>query len=119
MIEFTWDSRKARRNEREHGISFPLARAALESQLGIPVEEQFREGEWRTNVVVPLRGIFLITVTVASYHGDEDEGIGTGGSEETEQAWGSGDIVIRIIMAREATTHEKAHYFESRPPVVG
>jgi uncharacterized DUF497 family protein len=117
MIEFTWDERKARRNERDHGISFPLARVALETGLGVPVEEEFREGEWRTNVVVPLRGIFLITVTVASY-GDEDED-NAGDSEETEQGWNGRNIVIRIISAREATPIENDGYFRSRAAEMG
>ena len=121
MIEFQWDERKTRRNEREHGISFRLAQAALETGLGIPVTEQFRQGEWRTNIVVPLRGVLLITVTIATYHGEEDEDISAGSDEdeETEQPWSGGGALIRIISARESTLEEQRTYFQSRPPFPG
>jgi len=120
MIEFEWDERKARRNEREHGVSFRLAQAALETGLGVPIAEQFRQGEWRTNIVVPLRGVLLITVTIATYHGEEDEDISAGSDEdeETEQPW-SGGALIRIISARESTLEEQRTYFQSRPPFPG
>ena len=119
MIEFEWDERKARRNEREHGVSFRLAQAALETGLGVPIAEQFRQGEWRTNVVVPLRGIFLITITIAAYYGEEDEDISTGRDDETEQPRSGSGAIIRIISARESTQQEQSIYFQSRPPSVG
>jgi hypothetical protein len=83
----------------------------------VPVQEQFRGGEWRTNVVVPLRGIFLITVTLASYGDDDEDSAGDG--QETEQSWGDRTIVIRIISARESTPSENALYFESRAAEMG
>jgi len=119
MIEFTWDARKARRNEREHGISFPIARVALQSGLAIAVEEQFREGEWRTNVVVPFRGISLLTVTIADETGETDGDSYYTIDEETEQAWAGGVKIVRIITAREATAREQRLYFTYRPPSLG
>jgi len=119
MIEFTWDARKARRNEREHGVPFPIARIALQSGLGVAVEEQFREGEWRTNVVAPFRGISLLTITIADDSGETDEDSDSTTNEETEETWAGGARVVRIITAREATAREKILYFESRPPVMG
>jgi uncharacterized DUF497 family protein len=118
MIEFTWDARKARRNEREHGISFWLARAALETGKGVAVNDEWREGEWRTNVVVPFPGTTFITITIASYSGDDHEDDFISAGKETEQAW-PGDVEIRIISARESTTHETILYFEYRSPGLG
>jgi len=119
MIEFTWDARKAHRNEREHGVPFPIARVALQSGLGVAMEEQFREGEWRTNVVVPFRGISLLTITIAEETGEADENSDNTIREETSQAWADGARTVRIISAREATASERARYFEYRAPVLG
>ncbi|WP_049789363.1 BrnT family toxin [Granulicella tundricola] len=115
-MRFTWDERKARRNVREHGLSFPLGQAAIESGLGIPVEEQFREGEWRTLVVAPVHGILLITIVVTLNYGEQDEDlIETGEYEQEPIDWQDEAAVIRIISVREASAAEQALYFESRP----
>jgi uncharacterized DUF497 family protein len=119
MIRFTWDARKARRNEREHGISFPVAQSAIESGLGVEIGEQFRDDEWRTIVVAPWRGIFLLHITFAFYGGGEDEDGIAGNSEEAQSDWTGQHGVIRIISAREATKGEQALYFEARPQSMG
>ncbi len=117
MIEFTWDARKARRNEREHGIAFDLAQAAIESGLGIEIEEQEHGDEWRTIIIAPFRGMLLIQITLAFYGRGTNEDIGV--SEKAEQNWTGGDGIIRIISAREATSREQALYFAYRPQGLG
>jgi uncharacterized DUF497 family protein len=119
MIEFQWDERKARRNEREHGVSFAIAQTALESRLGVEIGEQFREEEWRTLVVAPFRGMLMLHITIAFYGRDEDEDSIAGSDEETEQNWSGEHGVIRIITARKATTGEQNLYFEYRPQSMG
>jgi uncharacterized DUF497 family protein len=119
MIEFTWDARKARRNERIHGVSFPVAQAALETRLGVEIEEQFREGEWRTIVVAPFRGILLVHITFAFYPRGEYEDSDSGDNEEPKQDWSGEHGIIRIISAREASSHEQSLYFAARPPEMG
>jgi uncharacterized DUF497 family protein len=119
MIEFTWDARKARRNEHEHGISFSAAQAALESRFGVEIEEQFRENEWRTIVVAPLRGILLLHITIAFYPRGEDEGTSIDSDEEARQGWRGGEGTVRIISARKAETDEQALYFTARPQALG
>ena len=119
MIQFQWDERKARRNERIHGVSFAVAQSALESRLGVEIGEQFREGEWRTLVVAPLRGILLLHITIAFYGRGEDEDSIAGDDEETGQDWSGEHGVIRIISAREATTDEQNLYFQYRPESLG
>lgn len=71
MIRYTWNARKAARNLREHDVSFTLAEYALRQGLAVPIEEQFREGEWRVKMVVLVEGNVLLTVVVGT--GDEDE----------------------------------------------
>ena len=119
MIEFQWDERKARRNEREHGVSFAVGQAALESGLGVEIGEQFREGEWRTIIVAPFRSVVLLHITIAFYGRGEDEDGIAGDGEETEQDWTGEHGVIRIISARKATTDEQSLYFEYRPQSMG
>ena len=119
MIEFTWDLRKAQRNERVHGVSFNAAQAAIESGWGIEIGEQFRDDEWRTIVVAPFRGILMLHITFAFYGRGEDEDGIAGDGEETEQDWTGEHGVIRIISARKATTDEQSLYFEYRPQSMG
>jgi uncharacterized DUF497 family protein len=119
MIEFTWDVRKARRNEREHGVSFPIAQAAIESRLGVEVEEQFREGEWRTIIIAPFRGILLLHITIAFYPGEDDDTSNQANAEDEQQVWHGEHGIIRIISARKAMAHEQGLYFAARPTEMG
>ncbi len=119
MIEFTWDERKARRNEREHSVTFNIAQAALESGWGIEIGEQFREEEWRTLIVAPFRGILMLHITIAFYGRGEDEDGIRGSDEETEPDWTGEQGTIRIISAREATAKERSLYFQYRPQTLG
>jgi len=104
MIEFTWDARKARSNERKHRISFEIAQEALETTLGVEIGEQFREEEWRTLVVAPFRGILLLHITFAFYPRGEYEDSDSG-DEDPQQDWSGEHGIIRIISARKATAH--------------
>jgi uncharacterized DUF497 family protein len=119
MIEFTWDARKARRNERDHGISFAAAQTALESRLGVEIEEQFREDEWRTIVIAPLHGILLLHITIAFYPRGEDEGTSIESDEEARQHWRRGEGTVRIISARKAEADEQALYFTACAQTLG
>jgi uncharacterized DUF497 family protein len=119
MIEFTWDARKARRNERLHGISFSAAQAALESRLGIEIEEQSQGDEWRTIVIAPVHGILLLHITIAFYPRGEDEATRIDSDQEADQDWRGGEGIVRIISARKATAAEQALYFTTRPQALG
>jgi len=118
-MKFSWDERKARRNERLHGVSFAIAQAALESGWGIEIGEHFRYDEWRTLVVAPFRSILLLHITIAFYGRDEDEDGIAGNDEETQQDWTGKHGIIRIISARKATADERSLYFEARPESMG
>jgi uncharacterized DUF497 family protein len=117
-MKFEWDDRKARRNEREHYVSFGLARQALESGLGFHAGDQLYGGEWRLVIIAPVRGIALLTIVITLRNEDQDAN-GTkieedGGDEAGEGGWNEGNSVVRIISARKATAKEQHHYFENR-----
>jgi len=114
MIEYTWDERKAQRNERKHGLSFALAERTLLRGLGIVIAEQWHDDEWRTVIVAPLVGGVLITVVVAFYEGESDE-YRTRRRKEAEDIEGEFEAHGRIISARKAETAEQIIYFEARP----
>ena len=119
MIKFTWDARKAERNERIHGVSFSLAQVAIESRLGVPIDEQYREDESRTLIVAPLRGSLLLQITLAFYSRSDDEDPSDEAYQEADQTWNGNEGIIRIISARKATTREQAFYFAARPQALG
>ncbi len=60
-----------------------------------------------------------MTVTIAAYSGDDNEGTDNSIDKEQEQTWAGNEIEIRIISARESTERETELYFEYRPPSLG
>ena len=111
-MTFTWDPRKAKRNERIHGISFALAQGALESGFAVPVEEQYRSGEWRTVVVGPIYNGVLISIVIAQ--GDEDDTYNSIEEDSTDRS--PEEVVVRIISARRSSPYEQKLYVEASPP---
>ncbi len=109
MIKYVWNARKAARNLREHHVSFTLAEYALRQGLTVPIEEQFREGEWRTKIVAMVDGNTLLTISVGT--GDEDE------SSDTFEAAGDADEeelrILRIINARAASSEESTLFYQA------
>ena len=112
-MKFSWDERKARRNERIHGVSFTLAQAAIESGLAVPIEEQYREGEWRERVVASLGGHVFLLVILAISQGDEDEFLRN--TVEEGETYQPGQPVVRIISARHASEAETLLWIQDRP----
>jgi hypothetical protein len=85
--EFEWDDRKARRNFRDHGITFDQARAAFHDPDCID-EDDPDPGEERFSRLCRLgQQVFVVIYTE---RGDR----------------------IRIISARLATKHEQHTYFQ-------
>ena len=85
-MRFTWDSRKAASNLKKHGVSFPEAATAFEDKLGAYYPDTLRED--RFILIGYSSRQRLLYVVHAEVQRD----------------------VIRIIGARRATSHEKAHY---------
>lgn len=85
-MRFSWDAKKAAANLKKHGVSFPEAATAFEDKLGAYYPDAQHED--RFILIGYSRRHRLPYVVHAEVQQD----------------------VIRIISARRATSHEKAHY---------
>jgi uncharacterized DUF497 family protein len=85
-VRFTWDPRKAAANLKKHGVSFEEAATAFDDELGAYYPDALHET--RFILIGYSRRNRLLYVVHAEVKRD----------------------VIRIISARKATRHEKAHY---------
>jgi uncharacterized DUF497 family protein len=93
-LQFTWDERKNRANQRKHGISFETAVLAFDDPCHLSTQDREVEGElrWQTMGLVQGKQILLVAHTLA-------ESVNQGSEE-----------VIRIISARKATPQERSIY---------
>lgn len=85
-MQFEWDPRKAAANLRKHGVSFDEAATAFDDALGAYYPD--RQHDERFVLIGFSRKRRLLYVVHAEVRLE----------------------TIRIISARKATTHEKAHY---------
>lgn len=85
-MRFEWDSKKARSNLRKHGVSFDEAATAFDDKLGAYYPDKLNESRFIL-IGYSKRSRLLYVV-----HAEVDVD------------------TIRIISARKATKHEKAHY---------
>jgi len=85
-VQFEWDARKAAANLRKHGVSFEEAETAFDDELGACYPDTLHET--RFIVIGYSKRRRLLYVVHAEVRTD----------------------TIRIISARKATRHEKAHY---------
>ncbi|NGM33223.1 BrnT family toxin [Methylobacterium sp. DB0501] len=90
-MRFEWDPAKARSNLVKHGVSFDAAMAVWDDPLHVIVPDRIEAGEQRRHVL-GMVGAVTILVVVHTYPDPDD------------------DLVIRIIGARRATTHERKRY---------
>ena len=81
-MQFTWDQRKDRVNQRKHGISFATAIPVFDDPDHVSVQDREVDGEARWQTIGMVSGV---RVVVVAHTVDEDE------------------EVIRIISARKAT----------------
>ena len=89
-LQFEWDGRKARSNERKHGVSFDEAQSVFYDEQGLLLEDPSEREE--RFVLLGMSMSLRILVVVHALQGED---------------------VIRIISARKATGAETQHY-ESR-----
>jgi uncharacterized protein len=89
-VEFIWDARKDRFNQRKHGVSFDAAMRVFDDPFHATTQDREVEGEprWQTTGMVD-QAVLLVAHTV-----------------DIE------DDVIRIISARKATRAERRIYVE-------
>jgi uncharacterized DUF497 family protein len=86
---FEWDSAKAKRNLRDHGVSFEEAESVFSDDFAILIPDPDHSGEEDRFLLLGFSAGFRILVVVHCYR---------------EQN------VIRIISARRATPSERAQY---------
>jgi uncharacterized DUF497 family protein len=85
-MRFTWDEKKAASNLRKHGVSFAEAATAFDDPSGAYYPDMLHDD--RFILIGYSRRQRLLYVVHAEIHRD----------------------LIRLIGARRATSHEKAHY---------
>ena len=90
--EFEWDDRKAERNERQHGVTFELARLVFDDPNAID-RLDLDESDEERELITGLAGDVLLTVCFV---------------ERSQRK--------RIISARKATRREQIDYNEANPP---
>jgi uncharacterized protein len=88
-VEFTWDRRKNRTNERKHGISFETATLVFDDPFHLSVQEREVEGEARWQTIGMANTVVLLVAHTVDGGGN-----------------------IRIISARKATRRERGIYAE-------
>ena len=90
-MEFTWDARKDRLNQRKHRISFDTALHVFDDPYHVTTQDREADGEprWQTIGMIGAYNILLVA------HTEDDE---TG--------------AVRIISARKATRTERRIYAE-------
>ncbi|MEQ9397670.1 MAG: BrnT family toxin [Longimicrobiales bacterium] len=88
-IRFEWDPRKARSNERKHGISFEEAESAFYDEHALLLEDPRPAKEEERFVLLGLSAVHRVVVVVHALRGDD---------------------AIRIISARKATRRESNQY---------
>lgn len=91
-IRFEWDPRKARSNEKKHGVSFEEAESVFyDEQALLVADSRLAEAEERF-ILLGLSAVLRVVVVVHALRDDD---------------------VIRIISARKATRQE-SHQYQSR-----
>lgn len=88
---FTWDSGKARKNIRKHGIFFVAARQAFDDPNQYVVDDRFTDGEQRFHLIGMSRNLLLLLVVFV----DRSE---------------PGSEIIHMISARKTNVYEEGIY---------
>jgi uncharacterized DUF497 family protein len=93
-VEYSWDERKNRANQKKHGVSFEMASLVFDDPLHISVQDREVDGEarWQTIGMVANLHVLVVAHTVQAHTVDEDAEL------------------IRILSARKATRRERSIY---------
>jgi len=90
-VRFDWDPDKARENYRKHEVSFETAALVFDDPGFVMFPDRNVDGEERWHTIGLVRGVLLLLVVHTFREVDEEE-------------------MVRIISAREVTTHERRLY---------
>jgi uncharacterized protein len=92
-LGFSWDPRKARSDERKHGVTFEEVQSVFSDENGLLLEDPEHSKEEPRSLLMGLSSSLRILVVSHTLPDDD---------------------TIRIINAREATGSEKRQYGERR-----
>lgn len=97
-MEFVWDERKYRTNQKKHRVSFETALQVFDDPFHVSIQEREVEGEvrWQTIGMVNIGMINGVHLRLVAHTFDDGE---------------EGDV-IRIFSARKATRRERETYAE-------
>jgi uncharacterized protein len=87
-MEFVWDSKKAKRNIRKHGISFEAAAVVFSDPLSFTYDDEAHSHAERRYATLGMSNRGRLLVVAHTMRGEQ----------------------VRIISAREATPHERRWY---------
>lgn len=90
-MQFTWDERKNRANQRKHGISFETAALVFDDPYHVSTQDREVEDEPRWQTIGMIEGIQILVVAHTISESSDEE-------------------IIRIISARKATPQERSIY---------
>jgi uncharacterized DUF497 family protein len=90
MLRFEWDERKSAANEHKHGISFQEARTVFFDDHARLIDDPDHSGDEERFILMGLSSTLRLLVVCHCYRSEGN--------------------VIRIISAREATSHESKAY---------
>jgi len=89
-LHFTWDPKKAKANQKKHGITFDEARSVFHDEYAIEFyDDEHSAWEERFLLLGLSSGLRLLLVC---------------------HCYREADDIIRVVSARKATTTESAHY---------
>jgi hypothetical protein len=94
MLQFEWDERKNKANEKKHGVDFETARLVFDDPLCVTFVESVVAAEQRWHAIGLVERLILLVVV----HPYRDE---------------PGGEAIRIVSARPASSHERRLYAEA------
>jgi uncharacterized protein len=93
-LEFTWDERKDRINQRKHGVSFETAALAFDDPHHVSRLDREVDGELRWQTIGMVKGIQVLLIAHTVTESGDDE-------------------IVHIISARKATRRERSIYAQA------
>jgi uncharacterized protein (DUF4415 family) len=83
-LQFTWDERKNRANQRKHGVSFETATLVFDDPYHLSTQDREVEGElrWQTVGVVKGKQILLVAHTLSESVNEGDEEVSASSRRE-------------------------------------
>jgi uncharacterized protein len=95
MVEFIWDERKNRANQKKHRVSFETALLVFDDPFQVSVQDREVEGRGQIEVRWQTIGMASGLLLLVAHTVDEEED------------------VVRILSVRKATRRERKIYAES------